>query len=102
MLCRAGDRCEGERPESVRPCKLPACDGKRAAGMAAVGAVIPAWRAPCWQRGHTLSPAGSECHSSPQQGLSVNGLKQGLTTLGQVVLAHTGARGEGQCKANPA
>lgn len=37
VLCRAGDRCEGERPESVRPCKLPACDGKRAAGMAAVG-----------------------------------------------------------------
>lgn len=37
VLCRAGDRCEGERPESMRPCKLAPCDGKRTAGMAAVG-----------------------------------------------------------------
>lgn len=28
IACRAGDRCEGEKPESVRVCKLAPCDGK--------------------------------------------------------------------------
>uniref|UniRef100_A0A8C5IUX6 ADAM metallopeptidase with thrombospondin type 1 motif 3 n=1 Tax=Junco hyemalis TaxID=40217 RepID=A0A8C5IUX6_JUNHY len=32
VLCRAGDRCEGERPHSVRACKLAPCDDEPCLG----------------------------------------------------------------------
>ena len=28
VLCRAGDHCDGEKPESVRACQLPPCNGR--------------------------------------------------------------------------
>lgn len=28
VLCRAGDHCDGDKPESVRPCQLPPCNGE--------------------------------------------------------------------------
>lgn len=31
ITCRAGEQCDGEKPESVRVCKLAPCNGKRAA-----------------------------------------------------------------------
>ncbi|NWI18701.1 ATS3 metalloproteinase, partial [Crypturellus soui] len=32
ILCRAGDQCDGEKPESVRACKLPACNDEPCMG----------------------------------------------------------------------